>query len=60
METQDVLHVLYTRAEIQAAVSRLAAEITRDCRDKNPLVIGILKGSFIFTAVLLRQLDFPL
>jgi hypoxanthine phosphoribosyltransferase len=41
-------------------VKRLASEITRDYHDKNPLLIGILKGSFMFLADLVRQLDFPL
>jgi hypoxanthine phosphoribosyltransferase len=41
-------------------VKRLASAITRDYHDKNPLLIGILKGSFVFLADLVRQLDFPL
>ena len=60
MDSQAGLHILHPRAEIDAAVKRLAEDITRDYRDKNPLVIGILKGSFVFMADLVRQLDFPL
>ena len=41
-------------------VNRLAAEIRRDYQDKSPLLIGILKGSFVFMADLVRQLNFPL
>jgi hypoxanthine phosphoribosyltransferase len=52
--------VLYTREQIQATVKRLAGEITCDYAGKKPLVIGILKGSFMFTADLVRELDFPL
>ena len=48
------------REDIEKAVQRLAGEIYRDYRDKNPLVIGILAGSFIFLADLVRKLDFPL
>jgi hypoxanthine phosphoribosyltransferase len=54
------LGLLFTRDEIAAAVRRLAAEISRDYRDKKPLLIGVLKGSFVFLADLVRQLDFPL
>jgi hypoxanthine phosphoribosyltransferase len=54
------LRRLFTKDEIAAAVSRLAAEISRDYRDKNPLLIAVLKGSFVFLADLIRQLDFPL
>lgn len=52
--------VLFRRDEIEAAVKRLAAEIRIDYQGKNPLLIGILKGSFVFMADLVRQLDFPL
>ncbi len=54
------LGLLFTRDEIAAAVSRLAVEISRDYRDKNPLLIAVLKGSFVFLADLIRKLDFPL
>ncbi len=60
MDSQTRLHRLFTRAEIESAVNRLASEITGDYRDKNPLIIGILKGSFVFLADLVRKLDFPL
>ena len=60
MDSQDKLKILLSRAEIEAATSRLASEITEDYHDKNPLLIGVLKGSFIFLADLVRLLDFPL
>ena len=56
----DKLSVLYSRQEIEAAVTWLAAEITRDYRERNPLVIGVLKGCFVFMSDLVRRLDFPL
>ena len=60
MTVEPEIRVLISREEIAAAVSRLAGEITRDYHDKHPLVVGILKGSFIFLADLTRRLDFPL
>lgn len=60
MGSQPKLHILFNRQEIEAAVRRLAAEISRDYHDKHPLLIGILKGSFMFMADLTRHLDFPL
>ncbi len=60
MDSQPKLHILFNRQEIEAAVSRLATEITRDYQDKHPLLIGVLKGSFMFMADLIRRLDFPL
>ena len=52
--------VLVPQEEIKQTVSRLAAEIRRDYEGKEPLLICILKGSFVFMADLIRQLDLPL
>ncbi|MGD0779556.1 MAG: hypoxanthine phosphoribosyltransferase [Dehalococcoidales bacterium] len=60
MDKQAKLEVLVSKAEIAATVKKMAAAITKDYREKNPLLIGILKGSFVFLADLIRQLDFPL
>jgi hypoxanthine phosphoribosyltransferase len=60
MGSQPKLTLLFTRDEIEASVKRLAAEIGRDYRDKHPVLIGVLKGSFMFMADLIRLLDFPL
>jgi len=55
-----VMQVLVSGKEIDATVNRLAKEITRDFQDKNPVILGALKGSFMFMADLVRQLHFPL
>lgn len=60
MSPEVKLSVLFTAEEIAAAVKRLAAEISRDYVDKNPLLIAVLKGSFVFLADLIRQLNLPL
>ncbi len=52
--------ILIPQTEISAAVARLASGINRDYLDKNPVLTGVLKGSFMFMADLVRQLDFPL
>lgn len=49
-----------SREEIQKIVARLAKEINRDYQGKAPLLVGILKGSFVFMADLIRLLDIPL
>jgi hypoxanthine phosphoribosyltransferase len=56
MDSKDKLHCLYPRSEIEAVVRRLASDVSGYYHEKNPLLIGILKGSFIFV----RMLDFPL
>jgi hypoxanthine phosphoribosyltransferase len=60
MGSQPKLNMLFTRNEIKAAVKKLAAEIRQDYHDKHPILLGILKGSFVFLADLIRLLDFPL
>lgn len=60
MGSQPELRILFSQEEIATAVKRLAAEIKGDYQDKYPLLVGILKGSFMFMADLIRQLDFPL
>lgn len=60
MSAEVKLSVLFTAEQIAAAVKRLAAEIRRDYVDKNPILIGVLKGSFVFLADLVRELNFPL
>ena len=60
MSSQPEYQIIFGKQEIEATVGRLAAEIRRDYQDKYPLLIGILKGSFVFMADLVRLLDFPL
>ena len=60
MSSQPKLRILFHREEIEATVKRLATEISKDYQDKHPLLLGILKGSFMFMADLIRFLDFPL
>ena len=57
---QDVKKVLFTKVEIEARIVELGKQITTDYEGaKSLLVIGILKGSCIFFADLVRQLDLP-
>jgi len=52
--------VLISEEEIQARVLELAAEISADYADADDLVmVGVLKGSFIFLADLSRRLSIP-
>jgi hypoxanthine phosphoribosyltransferase len=60
MSDKDKLSVLYSREEIASKIKSLAQDIKQDYKDKNPIFISILKGSFIFMADLVRELDFPL
>jgi len=60
MSSQPKPHILFRREEIEATVKRLAAEIKQDYQGRHPFLIGILKGSFMFMADLIRLLNVPL
>lgn len=55
----DGLQPLYSRREIRRRVGELAEEIRRDYRDRDLVVVGVLKGAFVFTADLVRALGLP-
>lgn len=59
MMEQDMQEILFTRAQLTARIKELAAQINQDYKGKDPVVIGILRGSFIFMADLVRELDLP-
>lgn len=51
---------LFSPEELDAALNKMAAEITRDYADKNPLCIVVLNGGVVFAGQLLPKLNFPL
>jgi len=59
MDSKIRLVPLFTSQQISARIDELASEIGRDYRDSCPLLLGVLKGSFVFLADLARRLDFP-
>lgn len=56
---EDILRVLITKEDVQKTVSRLGAEISRDYEGKEPLLVTVLKGAFIFMADLSRAITVP-
>ena len=48
-----------TEAEIKQRVKALAQRISKDLEGKNPLLLGVLNGSFIFAADLMREMTIP-
>jgi hypoxanthine phosphoribosyltransferase len=58
---RDLSRVVYTREEIQQRVREMAEEISEAYGpDDKILVLGLLKGSFIFLADLVREIQHPL
>ena len=56
----DIERLLLSESQIQARIKELGAQLAEDYRDKNPVMICILKGSTMFFADLLRAMDIRL
>src|SRR6266702_3147947 len=60
MKLGDELEVPYTQQQIAGRVREMAAEIERDHRGKELVLVGVLKGAFVFVSDLARSIDLPL
>ena len=56
----DIEKVLIAEDEIKEIIARLGKQITEDYKDKNLLVVSVLKGSVMVMADLLREIKIPL
>jgi hypoxanthine phosphoribosyltransferase len=56
----DIAQVLINQQDIQQRVSELGAQISSDYQSLDPLLIGILRGVFIFMADLVRAITVPI
>lgn len=52
--------LLATRAEVEAAIGRMAKEITTELMEADPILICVMNGGLIFSGQLLTRLTFPL
>jgi hypoxanthine phosphoribosyltransferase len=51
--------ILFSRDEIQKRVKEIASQISRDYAGRELIMIGILRGAFIFMADLIREISIP-
>ena len=56
----DIEKVLISEEELKEIIARLGKQITEDYKDKNLLVVSVLKGSVMVMADLLREIKLPL
>ena len=59
MLEQDIERVLFTEQELKDRVAEIAAQIDKDYAGKEPMLISVLRGSFIFMADLARSITLP-
>ncbi len=53
------LETLISRERLKKRVIQLALQISKDYEERNPILVGILKGSFVFLADLIREIRIP-
>jgi hypoxanthine phosphoribosyltransferase len=55
----DIQEILLPEEKIQRRVAELGKQISTDYADRNPLLVGVLKGVLVFMADLLRAIHIP-
>ncbi len=55
----DIESVILSREDIESLVADMGARISADYEGKNPLVVAVLRGAFVFTADLMRAITIP-
>ena len=55
----DIKEILLTEEQIKNRIAELGKELSREYADKNPLVVGVLKGVVVFYADMIRAMDIP-
>lgn len=53
------IKVLIDEKKLRRRVRELGQEITRDYEDRNPVLVSVLRGSFIFVADICREIKIP-
>ncbi len=53
------MKLLIKEEDILQKVKEIGKQINRDYRNKNPIIVGVLRGAFIFLADLLREIEIP-
>jgi len=56
---QENMKILFTRERIAEEIKRIGQEISADYPQGNILLVGVLKGSFLFIADLIREITTP-
>ena len=56
---KNIQKILISREEIQAKVQEMAAQISAEYADKDPVFVGVLKGVVIFFADMVREMTIP-
>ena len=53
---RDIQQILITEDQLRQRIAELGEELTREYADKNPVIVGVLKGVVVFYADMVRQI----
>ena len=56
---QDIKEILLTEEQIKNRIRELGEELTREYADKDPVIVGVLKGVVVFYGDMIRQIKTP-
>ena len=56
---KDIQRILLTEEQIQSKIRELGEILTAEYADKNPVIVGVLKGVVVFYADMIRQIKVP-
>ena len=56
---QDIQEVFFSQEDLAKIANRLGHQISHDYKDRNLLIVSVLKGSVIFMADLMRNITIP-
>ncbi len=60
MTLNGPMKTLISSDQIQQRIAEMGHDISQDYRDRNPVLVGVLRGSFVFLADLIRAITIPL
>ncbi|MCW8858668.1 MAG: hypoxanthine phosphoribosyltransferase [Deltaproteobacteria bacterium] len=56
---ESTRRILFSREQIATEIKRIGREISRDFQGQEVMLVGVLKGSFLFVADLIREIEIP-
>lgn len=56
---KDIQKILLTEEQIRNRIQELGEELTREYADKDPVIVGVLKGVVVFYSDMVRQIKVP-
>ena len=56
---KNIQEILLSEEQIRSRIAQLGEELTREYADKNPVIVGVLKGVVVFYADMIRQIKVP-